>query len=92
MQTYVYDGPVESFGRCLEHNWHGTTTAVSERKARSNLTYQYKMTHGAVANSRIELPAKLKVAGTAFPRGNGKSKMTFGKQMGFPVGLHEVKI
>ena len=42
MNQYLYDGPVMEFGTCISNRWQGTTYAVSERKARSNLVYQFK--------------------------------------------------
>lgn len=42
MNQYMYDGPVMNFGTCISDRWHGTTYAVSEKKARSNLAYQFK--------------------------------------------------
>lgn len=59
MQQYTYDGPVAAFGRCIEHNWHGSTYAVSEKKARANLEYQYKKQTGRSPNSKVELPGKI---------------------------------
>ena len=35
---------------------------VSEEKARSNLAYQYKKSHGRSATSKITLPGKIKEA------------------------------
>ena len=59
LYTYSYDGPVEKFGRCVTQRWTGTTRAVSESKARSNLTYQYKQEFGEAPNTKITLPGKL---------------------------------
>lgn len=56
---YFYDGPVTSFGVCISPRWRGTTYAVSEKKARNNLSYQYKKYNNHVALSRIELPGKI---------------------------------
>ena len=36
MNQYTYDGPVMNFGTCISDQWHGTTYAVSEKKARSS--------------------------------------------------------
>jgi hypothetical protein len=62
MQKYSYEGPVVSFGRCIEHNWYGSTYAVSEKKARANLEYQYKKQTGRAPNSKVELPGKITLA------------------------------
>ena len=42
MNQYAYDGPVMEFQNCVAHRWKSTTYAVSEKKARSNLVYQFK--------------------------------------------------
>ena len=60
MKRYVYDGPVMEFEKCVADHWKGETLAVSERKARSNLSYQYKKENDRVANTRITLPGKIK--------------------------------
>lgn len=61
MDIYMYKGPVNSFGKCINKEWSAYTRAVSPEKARSNLKYRYKKTSGLVANSRIELPGELVV-------------------------------
>lgn len=60
MKRYVYDGPVMEFEKCVADRWKGETLAVSERKARSNLSCQYKKENDRVANTRITLPGKIK--------------------------------
>lgn len=42
MNQYAYNGPVMEFGRCIADNWAGSTYATSEKKAKSNLAYQFK--------------------------------------------------
>lgn len=59
MMQYSYDGPVMEFGRCVANRWQATTRAVSERKARSNLVYQFKKDNGRTANAKITLPGKI---------------------------------
>lgn len=59
MNQYNYDGPVMEFDRCVSNNWKGTTFAVSEKKAKSNLAYQFKKQSNRVAATRISLPGKL---------------------------------
>lgn len=59
MDCYVYDGPVMEFERCISNGWKGITYAVSEKKARSNLAYQFKKSNNRVANSKITLPGKV---------------------------------
>lgn len=53
---FVYDGPVKEFDRIVERNWHGETMAESEKKAKSNLAYQWKMMHDRLATSKVTLP------------------------------------
>lgn len=60
IEKYIYEGPVESFGKCIDSHWRGETMADSEAKARSNLTYQYKKQNGRSAACKITLPGKLK--------------------------------
>lgn len=59
MNTYYYSGPVMEFGKCIADKWTGSTMAVSEKKARANLTYQYKVSNGKAPRSKITLPGKL---------------------------------
>lgn len=59
MQQYTYNGPICIFGRCVESHWKGTTYAISEKKARSNLIYQYKKQTGKTPAAKVELPGKI---------------------------------
>ncbi len=61
MQRYSYEGPVMEFGTCINHHWKGETMASSEKKARSNLVYQYKKQNNRVVQTRISLPGTLKI-------------------------------
>lgn len=61
MNRYSYIGPVMEFDRCVERSWEGETVAVSEKKAKSNLIFQWKKAHGRTANSRITLPGELEL-------------------------------
>lgn len=56
---YSYNGPVMIFDQCVTNHWHGETRAVSERKARSNLLYQWKRDHGFAINSKVSLPGRV---------------------------------
>ena len=38
MNLYLYDGPVMEFDNCVANRWTASTRAVSEKKARSNLS------------------------------------------------------
>lgn len=59
MTQYTYNGPVMEFDICVANNWQGTTFAVSEKKARNNLAYQFKKKNNRVAGTKITLPGKL---------------------------------
>jgi hypothetical protein len=59
MKLYSYDGPVMEFDRCVANRWKASTYAVSEKKARSNLTYQYKKRNNKLPNTMITLPGKI---------------------------------
>lgn len=54
MNIYSYDGPVMEFD-----NWIASTRAVSEKKARSNLTYQFKKKNNRLPGTKIILPGKI---------------------------------
>lgn len=60
-RKYVYDGPVVAFNQCLTSRWKGETMAPTERKARSNLIYQFKRQNNKVAGSKVSLPGKIKM-------------------------------
>lgn len=60
MNKYSYSGPVMEFNNCVCSNWEGSTYAESEKKARSNLAYQYKKSNNRIVGSRITLPGKIK--------------------------------
>ena len=59
MKQYLYDGPVMEFDRCIANRWKASTYAVSEKKARSNLTYQYKKKNNKLPNTMITLPGQI---------------------------------
>lgn len=61
MNVYVYDGPVLQFNQLIMEHWTGETTAPSEAKAKSNLTYQFKKQYNRLPSAKITLPGKLKV-------------------------------
>lgn len=63
MNQYTYEGPVMEFGTCLVDRWTGSTYAISEKKARSNLAYQFKMKNNRISGARITLPGKIRVTG-----------------------------
>lgn len=59
MFKFSYCGPIEKFGRCIENNWRGETMAPTDKKARSNLAFQYKKQAGLQPGARITLPGKI---------------------------------
>lgn len=59
MNKYIYEGPVMIFDRFVTKDWSGETIAVTEKKARSNLIYQYKKQNNLVPSSRVKLTGKL---------------------------------
>lgn len=63
MKLYFYEGPVLEFERIVARNWTGSTCAVSERKARCNLAYRFKMETGRESRTKISLPGKLIIEG-----------------------------
>lgn len=60
MKTYFYDGPVKHFEQCLDEHYIAVTTAQSEKKAKNNLAYRYKIEHGYSRNAKIVLSGDLK--------------------------------
>ena len=60
MNQYTYDGPVMEFDICIANRWQGSTFAVSKKKARSNLAYQFKKNNNRIPGSRISLPGKVR--------------------------------
>ena len=59
MNLYNYNGPVLEFDKVVANHWSASTRAQSEKKARCNLAYQFKMETGRVARSKITIPGKL---------------------------------
>ena len=62
MNTYYYNGPVMEFDRVISTHWTGTTSADSEKKAKSNLAYRFKTENNRMPNSKITLPGKMVVS------------------------------
>lgn len=60
---YLYEGPVLEFDRVIANNWRATTFAPSERKARSNLAYQFKKQFGKDPATKITLAGDIKLLG-----------------------------
>lgn len=61
MKTYFYDGPVLEFDKIVANHWSSSTRAVSEKKARCNLAYQFKIENGRIPRTKISIPGKLTV-------------------------------
>lgn len=61
MNTYFYNGPVLEFDKIIANHWSGSTRAVSEKKARCNLAYRFKMEYGKMPQSKISIPGKLTI-------------------------------
>lgn len=59
MKHYVYDGPVMEHERCIANRWQGSTYAVSEAKAKSNLAFQFKKQFNKTPSTKITLPGKI---------------------------------
>ena len=62
MNKYVYNGPVMEFDDCVKYRWKSQTFAVSEKKARSNLAFQWKKENGLPANADVYLPGDVTMA------------------------------
>lgn len=58
---YIYEGPVMEFDTCVSNHWKGETMAPTEKKARSNLTYQFKKQNNKSAGTKIRLTGKIKM-------------------------------
>lgn len=56
---YKYVGPVMEFDRLICSKWQGETVANSKEKAKSNLSYQFKINNNRSKTARISLPGKL---------------------------------
>lgn len=63
MNKYRYEGPVMEFDTCVQNNWRGETMAVSERKAKNNLIFQWKKKNNRIAGTKISLPGKVYMVG-----------------------------
>ena len=63
MNKYAYNGPVMVFNNCVTNRWSGETWADSEKKAKSNLTYQYKKKNRLLPNAKVTLPGDVEMVG-----------------------------
>ena len=71
MNQYMYDGPVMEFDTCVANRWQGSTYAASEKKARSNLVYQFKKKTNRIPSTRITLPGNCLLYTSPSPRDRG---------------------
>lgn len=56
MEHYIYEGPVmNNFGQLITNKWEGETYANTDKKAKSNLSYQFKKDHGLLQTAKIKL-------------------------------------
>jgi hypothetical protein len=56
MIHYIYSGPVLNKYQVLTNEWIGETYAISDKKAKSNLAYQFKKQHGLLPSAKVILP------------------------------------
>lgn len=59
MNHYIYKGPVVNLTRVITDKWCGETYAVSEKKAKGNLGYQFKKQFGFSKTTKLFLPSCL---------------------------------
>lgn len=60
-QKYMYDGPVLVFDTLVADHWKGETMAPNVRKARSNLSYQFKKQSNRMPGVKVTLPGEVKM-------------------------------
>lgn len=59
MNYYTYEGPVmNNFDQLITTKWYGETYANTDKKAKSNLCYQFKKECGLLQTARIKLMNK----------------------------------
>lgn len=61
MNLYSYKGSVKNYDTVVQRDWEGRTIAVSEKKARTNLMYQWKRQHGKTADYKVSLPGEITI-------------------------------
>lgn len=59
-QRYSYEGPVMLFDKCIALKWKGQTYAISKKKAKSNMVYQFNLEHKYTPSTKITLPSAVK--------------------------------
>ena len=56
MNYYTYEGPViNNFNQLITNRWEGETYANTDKKATSNLHYQFKKQFGLLQTAKIRL-------------------------------------
>ena len=56
MNYYTYEGAVmNNFNQVITNNWTGETYANTDKKAKSNLSYQFKKEHGLLQTAKVKL-------------------------------------
>lgn len=56
MDYYTYNGPVaNNFGQIITNKWVGETYANTDKKAKSNLNYQFKKQFGLLQTAKVKL-------------------------------------
>lgn len=60
-QIYEYTGAVKNFDTIIAHKWKASTSAPTEKKAISNIIYQYKRQQGLTPSAKISLEGKLRI-------------------------------
>lgn len=58
-KKYYFKGAVFLFDRLISNNWTGETTAISEKKALSNLLFRAKSQMGFLPSAKLTLDGKL---------------------------------
>lgn len=59
MEHYIYEGPVmNNFNQVITNKWECETYANTDKKAKSNLSYQFKKEHGLLQTAKIKLVYK----------------------------------
>lgn len=54
MNYYIYEGPVmNNFNQLITSKWNGETYANTDKKAVSNLNYQFKKEHRLLPTAKI---------------------------------------
>ena len=55
MNYYTYEGAVmNNFNQVITNNWTGETYANTDKKAKSNLSYQFKKEHGLMQTAKVK--------------------------------------